>query len=410
MRKKIGSYFLLFLLLMICEGHSAPIVTPGVDCFFEQGYDRLYKNQRIGLITNQTGINKDGIPTYELFQKKTRLTALFAPEHGIFGNIYAGTKVEEEKLDGKIPIYSLHGNTRRPTEEMMKNMDLFIFDIQDIGSRTYTYTSTLFYVMEEAAKKNIPVVVLDRPNPINGLIVDGPMLNENFRSFIGYINIPYCHGMTIGELAHFFNNEYRIGCKLHVVKMKGWKREMSYKDTHLIWIPPSPNIPEPDTPWMYPATGILGELEIVNIGIGYTLPFKIVGAPWIDGKNFARELNKQKLPGILFIPFYFKPFYGMYKNKHCEGVRMAITNPHTYRPLAVQYLLLGMLKSLYPEQFQNKLKAQKASQIKNFCLANGNDYFYELLLKEKYVAWKMIKFQEDQRKEFMQKREKYLLY
>jgi len=172
---------------------------------------------------------------------------------------------------------------------------------------------------------------------------------------LGYINVPYCHGMTVGELARFFNEEYKIRCNLHVIPMKGWKRHMTYQNTGLAWIPTSPYIPEPDTPFFYASTGILGSLGIVNIGIGYTLPFKVVGAPWIDADDFAAKLNAQKLPGVKFLPFHYQPYYGKFKGKHCEGVQIIITDPHRYRPLAVQYMLIGLLKSLYPSIFRESL-------------------------------------------------------
>ena len=210
---------------------------------------------------------------------------------------------------------------------MLKGIDLLIYDIQDIGSRSYTFLSTLLYVMEEAAKQQIKVMVLDRPNPINGIVMDGPMLEEKWRSFLGYINVPYCHGMTIGELAQYFNGEYKIGCDLEVIPMKGWKRTMSFKDTHLPWVPTSPHVPEAETALVYPVTGILGELGIVNIGIGYTLPFKLIGAPWIQAEAFAEQLNQQQFPGVRFLPFYYRPFYGKF-----EGENSPRSPHHYHRP------------------------------------------------------------------------------
>jgi uncharacterized protein YbbC (DUF1343 family) len=234
------------------------------------------------------------------------------------------------------------------------------------------------------------------------------MLEEKWRSFIGYINVPYCHGMTIGELAKFFNEEYNVGCKLKVVPMKGWKRFMSFRDTGLAWIPPSPNIPEPDTPLYCPATGILGELSILSIGIGFTLPFKIVGAPWMDAKEFAEKLNAQKLPGVYFQPFYFRPFWGLYKGIDCQGVLIQISDAKIYKPLSVQFLLLGMIKSLYPKEFTKRLIESSSKDL--FCKANGTDAVYEILLKEKYPAWKLIDLHKAEREAFLEKRKKYLIY
>jgi uncharacterized protein YbbC (DUF1343 family) len=351
-------------------------------------------------------------PTTELFKacKEIKLVALFAPEHGIHGAVHAAGHVAHKTGAGGLPIYSLHGETRRPTEQMLKAIDVLVYDIQDIGVRSYTYATTLFYAMEEAAKKGVRVIVLDRPNPINGIIVDGPMLQEEWRSFIGYINVPYCHGMTIGELAQFFNEEYHIGCDLRVVPMKGWKRTMNYADTGLAWVPPSPQIPESDTPLFCASTGLLGELQIVSIGVGYTLPFKVVGAPWIRAEEFAEKLNAQRLPGVRFIPFYYRPFFGSFKDQECQGVKIIITNPHACRPLSIQYLLLGMLKTLYPKQIEKKLSSLNRTCKNLFCQASGNDRALSLLQQETYIAWKLIEFQQASREAFLLKREQYLLY
>ncbi len=385
----------------------------GVDLFFKEKIYLELKGKRIGLITNHTGINAQMRSTIDLFldhSKELKLAALFAPEHGLFGDQLAAEEVKELKGPRGIPIYSLHGKTRRPTSKMLQGIDVLIFDIQDIGCRSYTYTTTLFYAMEEAAKRKIPVIVFDRPNPINGLLVDGPMLESQWRSFLGYVNVPYCHGMTIGELARFFNQESGIGCDLRVVAMRGWKRSMSFKETGLAWVPTSPYIPESDTPLYYASTGLIGELGLVSIGIGYTLPFKIIGAPWIKGEEFAKQLNDQNLPGVRFHPFRFRPFYGIHKGRDCQGIIIHITSHRLYRPLAVQYMLLGVLKSLYPKQMQTKLAAVTPQKRELFCKANGNEAMWTTLLREKYVAWKLILYQKEEREEFRAKRQKYLLY
>ena len=401
--------------LIIC-GHClafAANIELGVDAFFNEGMVYELKGKRIGLITNHTGVNASIQSTIDLFLEHApdvKLTALFAPEHGLNGHAYAFEEVEERKGPNGIPIYSLHGKTRRPTALMLKNVDVLVYDIQDIGCRSYTYTTTLCYVMEEAAKRKIPVIVLDRPNPINGLVVDGPMLQKDWRSYIGYINVPYCHGMTIGELARFFNEKYQIGCQLKVIKMKGWKRSMTFADTGLIWIPTSPYIPESDTPQFYASTGLLGELSLVNIGIGYTMPFKLVGAPWIRAKELAEKLNEQKLPGVFFLPFHYRPFYGIHKGKDCQGIMITITDSKTYRPVSTQYMILGVLKNLYPKQVLARLNALEASKKNLFCKACGNEAMLQMLQDEKYVAWKLILFQKEEREQFLVERKKFLLY
>lgn len=378
----------------------------GIDLFNANSY----QGKKMALITNQTGVNSQMKPTLEVLQEKgCRIVALFSPEHGLAGVSYAGEKVDHHK-GGKLVCYSLHGSHRRPTDEMLKGVDVIVYDIQEIGCRTYTYASTLYYAMEEAAKRNIEVVVLDRPNPMGGVIVDGPMLQDEHRSFVGYINVPYCHGMTIGELAKFFNAEYRVGCKLKVIAMKGWKREMTFQETGLIWVPTSPQIPEADTPLFYPATGILGELQLVNMGVGYTLPFKVVGAPWIKAEELADALNRQKLAGVKFLPFHFKPFFGPYKQEECHGIRMIITDSKKYRPVTIDYLIMGVLKSLYPLEVVSRLEALSEKKRTFFCNINGNKSVLETLLKEKYAAWKMVAIDKDERTAFLEKRKKYLLY
>jgi uncharacterized protein YbbC (DUF1343 family) len=412
--RKIKSVHILtsFVILMHFHAYSANILL-GVDVFFDDGLIHELKGKRVGLVTNHTGVNSSMRSTIDLFldhAPEITLAALFAPEHGLNGQAYAFEEVSEIKGPAGIPVYSLHGKTRRPTDRMLQGIDVIVYDIQDIGCRSYTYTTTLCYVMEEAAKRGIPVIVFDRPNPINGLIVDGPMLQKEWRSYIGYIDVPYCHGMTIGELARFFNDKYQIECKLKVIGMKGWKRSMTYADTGLTWIPTSPYIPESDTPQFYASTGLLGELSLVNIGIGYTLPFKVVGAPWIKARELADHLNDQKLPGVYFFPFHYRPFYGVYKGKDCQGIMIIVTNAKSYRPVSAQYMILGILKNLYPKQILAKLNSLDVTQKDLFCKANGNETMLALLRDEKYVAWKLILFQKEEREQFQQERKKYLLY
>jgi len=406
--------FIFILFFSLCSFiYSDPKVQLGVDLFFQEGRTRQLAGKRVGVITNHTGVNSRLSSTVDLLRlhaKDCELAALFAPEHGLNGVAYAAEKVEDAIDKHGVSVFSLHGKTRRPTEDMLKGIDILIYDIQDIGCRSYTYATTLYYVMEEAAKRNIKVIVLDRPNPINGLIVDGPMLAEKWRSFIGYINVPYCHGMTIGELALFFNGEYKVGCDLKIIPMRGWKREMSFKDTGLSWIPTSPYIPEADTPLFCASTGILGELNLVNIGGGYNLPFKVVGAPWIQADLFAEKLNAQKLSGVHFTPFYYRPFYGAYKGLECQGVLLVITNKSNYQPLSVQYLLLGMLKSLYPQQLMTHLSQLDEVRLQLFCKANGTDEILNILKTEKYPAWRLIHYDQEERKKFINIRAKYLIY
>ena len=400
-----------FLVINICTVDAA--VQVGVDCLFSPSYKELLQGKKIGLITNHTGIDSRGCSTIDLFKQYQKeygysLVALFAPEHGLRGDYHAEKSVADERDSDGIPVFSLHGVTRRPTSAMLKDISLLVFDIQDVGSRSYTYTSTLFYAMEEAAKAKIPVVVLDRPNPL-GAIVDGPMLEEKWRSFVGYVNVPYCHGMTVGELAQFFNGEYQVGCQLTVIPMKEWKRWMVFKETGLTWIPTSPQIPDAETAFFYPTTGLLGELQIVNIGVGYTLPFRVVGAPWINAEKLAQYLNEQKNPGVHFHPFHYTPFFGRFAGQSCHGVLIVLKAPSLYLPVTTQYALLAALKALYPAQFQNGLEGENEKRLKMFHTVNGTKEVYRILKEEPYVFWKLRAIHQKERSEYLRKRELYLI-
>ena len=403
----------LCLAFILCTQFLSAQVKTGLDCLFCKDYEKILTNQKIGLITNHTAVAANHQTSIQIFKSQAvpyqfELKALFAPEHGLNGCQYAAEKIEHIEDLNEIPIFSLHGSTRRPTKEMLEGISLLVYDIQDIGSRSYTYISTLFYVMEEAAKQNIPLVVLDRPNPINGLTIDGPLLEEKWKSFVGYVNVPYCHGMTIAELAHYFNVENKINCQLTVVPMQGWKRSMRFAETGLTWIPTSPNIPEADTAYFYPSTGLIGELQLVNIGIGYTMPFKLIGAPWINAGLFAKSLNDQKFPGVYFHPFYYRPFFGRFAQQDCQGVLIIIEDYHKYLPVSTQYLLLGMLKSLYPNQFKKAVIASQNCE-EMFNKVNGTAEVYRILTQEPYIIWKLLALHQEERRLFIQKRKKYLI-
>lgn len=341
--------------------------------------------------------------------KRLKLVALFSPEHGLTGHGRAFEPIKHKMHEG-VPVFSLHGETRRPTANMLEGIDVIVYDIQDIGVRCYTYATTLFYVMEAAASRGIEVVVLDRPNPIGGLVIDGLMLKNRLRSYIGYINVPFCHGMTIGELARFFNAEYKIRCNLNVIPMKGWTRDMPFKQTELPWIPTSPHIPEPDTPIYYATTGLIGELSVVNIGIGYTLPFKLIGAPWIDGNLLAKSLNALKLPGVHFSPFNFRPFYGLFRGQDCNGVLIKVDAPNIYRPVSTQFAIIGVLKSLYPDKINPCIQELKELKKKAFNKSVGSDEVLTILEREKYVVYRLIGLDASERERFKKLRAKYLLY
>ncbi|MCB1180747.1 MAG: DUF1343 domain-containing protein [Chlamydiia bacterium] len=408
--------FLFFFCMVSLSVQAQSRVTLGIDrLLMEEEFSILLKNKQIGLITNQSAINCQLKTTAELLMDVAKregfeIKAIFAPEHGFYGDVYANGAEQDRKI-GSIPVFSLHGTRRRPTAVELEGINLLIFDIQDIGSRSYSYISTLFTFMEEAAKYKIDFLVLDRPNPLGGNLIDGLIVEKKWSSFFGYIDIPYCHGMTVAELAELFKAEYQEDCSLRVIPMKGWTRTMTFQDTGLVWIPTSPQIPEMDTPFFYPVTGILGHLSFASIGIGYTLPFKIVGAPWIEGEKFAKEMNQLGLPGVSFHPFYFRPFFGMYKQKPCQGVKIAILNPQEFLPITTGYALMGMIKSLYPGRFQAVLEDLMANVNKQatFHKLNGKEEVLKIIAQEKYFIWKLKALCNQDRDNFAKRRKKYLI-
>ncbi|MFH0792635.1 MAG: exo-beta-N-acetylmuramidase NamZ domain-containing protein, partial [bacterium] len=383
---------------------SKSAVKLGVDVLFEKRMD-LIKGKRVGLITNPTGVDGRLRSTADLLASSpdVNLVALFGPEHGIRGGA-SGAQGDSIDANTNVPAYSLYGSTRQPTKEMLKDVEVLLFDIQDIGSRSYTFISTMKHSMDSAAENKVKFVVLDRPNPVNGMTVEGPMIEPEFYSFIGVGPIAYLHGMTVGELAQFFDTEMNIHCDLEVVKMEGWKRDMTWRDTGLVWIPTSPHIPEWDSSWFYPITGIFGETPLVSIGVGYTLPFKLVGAPWMNAIESSKAMNDRHLPGVYFEPFYFTPLYRHFQGEPCEGFRIVITDEKKIRPVEVGYHITEVLMKMYPEQFDFK-----KSRNRGLDLSNGSDKI-RLMFQDGVPVKKIIESYQPGVNEFVKKREKYLLY
>ena len=315
-------------------------------------YKDVFQGRRIGLITNATGVDSRLVPSAEILAAKMNLVALFAPEHGLRGNAVAGAAIPHEK-DSKtgLPIYSLHGDTRKPTAAMLKNIDVLVFDIQDIGARSYTYISTMAYAMQSAKENGKTFVVLDRPNPVGGEKVEGGLLQPAFSSFIGLYPIPLRHGLTAGELARLFNEEFGIGAKLVVIPMTGWKRDMQQEETGLPWVMTSPNIPTPESARAYSGTALLGGSN-VSEGIGTTRPFELVGAPWLDGRKLAERMNAYQLPGVFFRPTQFTPQWGKYQGRICQGVQIHVTDRRQFSAASVGVYLLQEIRSLGGTQFR----------------------------------------------------------
>ncbi|MDD3108374.1 MAG: DUF1343 domain-containing protein [Alistipes sp.] len=328
-------------------------ISTGIEVLKQEHFKTL-EGKRVGLITNPTGVDNQLRSTADLLHEapNVKLVALFGPEHGVRGDAHAGDKVEgqTDPVTG-LPVYSLYGKTRKPTPEMLRGIDALVYDIQDIGCRSFTYISTLGLAMEAAAEQGIEFIVLDRPNPLGGLKIEGPVVAEGCTSFVGQYPIPYLYGLTCGELALLLNGEKMIGksCKLHVVAMEGWRREMLYEETGLQWIASSPHIPQAETAFFYPVSGILGELTYLSIGVGYTLPFQLFAAEWIDAEPFAARLNALKIPGVHFRPIHFKPFYSIGQGKSLHGVQVHLTD-YDKAPLSdIQFYVMQEIAALWPE-------------------------------------------------------------
>jgi uncharacterized protein YbbC (DUF1343 family) len=329
---------------------SAEVLT-GIDVLERDGFKQL-QNLRLGLVTNHTGRNRRGEATIDVLRRApgVKLVALFSPEHGIRGEF--DEKVSDSR-DQKtnLPIYSLYGETRRPRAEQLKDLDALVFDIQDIGARFYTYISTLGNVMEEAAKVKLPIFVLDRPNPINGIDVEGALADADKLSFTAYHTIPVRHGMTIGELARLFNDERKIGCDLRVIKMENWQRAMWFDHTNLTWVNPSPNMRSLTEATLYPGIGLL-ETTNLSVGRGTDTPFEVIGAPWLDGQRLAKELNACKLTGVRFVPVRFTPRASVFKGEECGGVNIIVADRAQMQPVYVGLEIAATLRRLYPDAWK----------------------------------------------------------
>lgn len=322
-------------------------------------YRSMFAGKRAGLITNQTGINAGGTPSAVLLQKAAFVTALFSPEHGLQGHEREGAAIgHSTDVQTDLPVYSLYGKTKRPTAEMLKDIDILCFDIQDVGARFYTYISTMAYAMEECARYNKQFVVFDRPNPIGGTAVEGNMLELEYRSFTGYFPIVQRHGMTVGELALLFNTEYGINCDLTVIPMKGWRRADYFDGLPLIWVPPSPNIPSVQTALVYAGMCIF-EGTNLSVGRGTTMPFQYIGAPFIDGHTLAAALNRLELTGVRFLPASFTPSLSVYTGELCGGVYIAVTDRRSFSPVHTAVRMFYELRRLYPYEFKIKDAGKK---------------------------------------------------
>ena len=347
----------------VCMNVHAPLVRTGIEVLRDRGFDVL-QGKRIGLVTNPSGVDSNLNSTIDILYgaEGVKLVALYGPEHGVRGDKYAGDKVgEETDLTTGLPVHSLYGASRKPTAKMLEGLDAVVYDIQDIGVRSYTFISTLGLVMEACGELGIEVIVLDRPNPLGGLKVEGPLVRDGYHSFISQYKIPYVYGLTVGELALMLNSEgLNCGqrgtqkparCNLTVIPMEGWTRDMLYIETRLPWVLPSPNIPFCDTPQYYASAGIAGELSnFLQIGIGYTLPFQVFAAQWIDPAALKAELDSYELPGVAFRTIVYKPFSGSQAGKLVKGVQYFFTDYEKASITEVQFRVLQAIARLYPDR------------------------------------------------------------
>lgn len=366
----------------------------------------IIKNKSIGLITNSTGVNEYLIDNISLFldHPDVKLKAIFSPEHGLWGAVQDAISINSSRfMQSSIMVYSLYGDTKKPTKEMLEGLDILVFDIQDAGVRFYTYISTMAMAMEACAENKIKFIVLDRPNPISGLIMEGNVLEPKFRSFVGYYPILLRHGMTTGELANFFNDHFNIGADLNVVKMEGWKREMWFDDTGLFWVMPSPNMPTLNTATVYPGS-CLFEGTNISEGRGTTRPFEIIGAPWINPYILIKKLSELSLEGVVFRPLFFIPTFSKYKDQQCGGIQIHVTDRNCFAPVKVTLNIINTILQIYPEKFNWIYK---------------DKYFFDMLMGTDKVRKSLIEgvsvndiiySWRDEFSNFCEVRSEYLLY
>ena len=400
-------------------GEARVKVRPGIEVLESRGFEGL-KGKRVGLVTNPSGVDRNLRSTIDILHdaKDVELVALFGPEHGVRGDAYAGDKVSDDvdPVTG-VKVFSIYGKYREPSQEMLDGIDVMVYDIQDVGTRSYTFISTLGLVMRACAKKGIEVMVLDRPNPLGGLKVEGCCVEPGYYSFVSEFEIPYIYGLTVGELAIMINEEglnrgekgYEpaLKCKLSVIPMDGWRRKMSYIETGLPWVLPSPNIPYPQSAVNYPSSGITGEFNnYLNIGIGYTLPFETFAAEWIDAEALKKELDSYHLPGIAFRIIHYKPIAGSSKGKLLHGVQFYYTDYEAADITLTQFYVMQAVNRLYPEHNPFEMSKDRIGMFDKVC---GTDYVRRNFSKRMEVSDILDYWNKDVKK-FKTLSKKYYIY
>jgi len=415
---------LLFIFILFSAAFAVkaqPKVKTGIEVLRDIDFAPL-KGLRVGLVTNPTGVDHNLESTIDILANApdVELVALYGPEHGVRGDIHAGDEVKDSyDPETGIKVYSIYGATRKPTPDMLKGIDVMVYDIQDIGCRSYTFISSLGLVMEACGEQGISVMVLDRPNPLGGLKVEGCLVEPGYVSFVSQFEIPYIYGLTVGELARMLNGEGLLRgkkgdspvagkCRLTVVPMQGWRREMRFSDTGLPWVPSSPHIPEATTTTFYPMSGILGELQqYIFTGVGYTQPFQLFGADWIkDPVQFADSLNALHLPGIKFRPVTVKPFYGSYKEKSVNGVQPYITDYDSLAITEVGFNVIDIVYRMYPNHPAFNVEWRKYRMF-DLCLGTGK---IRALFSRRHRFSDIADYWRKDADDFRKRSEKYYLY
>jgi uncharacterized protein YbbC (DUF1343 family) len=377
----------------------------GIDNLRNENF-KVLERQRVGLVTHPGGVDSKLVPTVDVLRaaKNVNLVALFGPEHGVYGDEYAGDKIPD-KTDARtgLPVYSLYGTTRAPTTQMSEKFDVLVIDLQDIGSRSYTFISTMKVCLEACAKFDKQLVILDRPNPLGGQRVEGPMLVSGYESFVSIMNVPYVHGMTMGELAQFARAMFVPSFdKMTVMKMSGWKREMDWDDTGLTWVPTSPHIPHASSCAAYAATGIIGELKQISNGVGYTLPFEVVGAPSFDADDLAAKLNSQQIEGVYFRPVHYRPWFAQFKEQACHGVQVHIDPKRATSVVEINFRMMELMGA-------RQMLESAPDRHKMFDKVCGSDEVRRYLLEGRDMSELFAKWKADCEK-FREQRKPYLLY
>lgn len=381
------------------DSKATSAVETGIDVLVRDNFRQL-AGQRIGLITNHTGRSQDGRSTAVLLQaaEQVNVTTLFSPEHGFEGKLDVEKIGDTQDSATGLKVFSLYGPTRKPTPEMLANLDTIVFDIQDIGCRFYTYVSTMGEAMHAAAEQGKRFVVLDRPNPINGLDMAGPMLDAGLESFVGFHHLPLRHGMTAGELAQMFKAELKLELDLEVIRCENWQREDYWEATGLTWINPSPNMRSLTQATLYPGVGVL-ETTNISVGRGTDTPFEWIGAPWIDARQLAAELTGYGLPGVIFVPVEFTPTSSKYEGELCHGVNIAIIDRAQFEPLHVGFALAVALRKLHPDQWQTKSLNRLL----------GNKQVEQAILDGKTLS-EVVELSQTGLRDFAKRRKPFLLY